>query len=280
MFSEGLENLIQATLEDGKLEENEKAALVKRAKREGVDLDELEIYINSLLQKRQRELDEKNNLRIEEYEKKKKEAIGHVCPQCGKQVPPLTLVCECGYEFTKGKEVSSVQLFFEKINNIQLTKEEIDACNKYLDPNQGMEMLKNKKRLEIISIFPVPNAKEDIIEFLAMSLPNAQKKGGLLGTKIGRILIVVLVIILLSCIAWVLGDEVGGYLVVTVIFFGIFFGMAFVSGFDNATLDHNKAAEVWRIKFDQVLMKGRSLRGDSEFTHQLDYYENQMKSKR
>jgi hypothetical protein len=38
-----------------------------------------------------------------------------------------------------------------------------------------------------------------------------------------------------------------------------------------------KAARVWRAKFDQVLMKGRSLRGDSEFTLQLDYYENQMK---
>lgn len=60
MFSKEMENLIQATLEDGVLEENEKAALIKRAQKEGVDLDELEIYINSLLQKRQRELNIKN----------------------------------------------------------------------------------------------------------------------------------------------------------------------------------------------------------------------------
>ena len=58
MFSKELENLIQATLEDGVLEDNEKAALIKRAQKEGVDLDELEIYINSLLQRRQRELKE------------------------------------------------------------------------------------------------------------------------------------------------------------------------------------------------------------------------------
>lgn len=57
MFSPELENLIQATLEDGMLEDYEKAALVKRAQAEGADLTELEIYINSILQKRKREAD-------------------------------------------------------------------------------------------------------------------------------------------------------------------------------------------------------------------------------
>ena len=54
MFSKELENLIQATLEDGILEPYEKEALVKRAKAEGVDLTELEIYINSILQKKEK----------------------------------------------------------------------------------------------------------------------------------------------------------------------------------------------------------------------------------
>lgn len=282
MFSKELENLIQATLEDGKLEENEKAALVKRAQREGVDLDELEIYINSLLQKRQRELNEKKEAQEEQYEKEKAKAVGPVCPKCGKQVPPLTLVCDCGYEFTKGKGVSSVQLLFEKINNIQLTEEELNGCKKYIDPNWGIKKYKNEKKLEIISTFPVPNTKEDIIEFLAMSLPNAHKKGGLLGTKKGRLLVVVTVLILLSCILWILCDDdmIFSIAEIFVLFFGLCLSPAFVSQFDTATLDYNKAAEVWRAKFDQVLMKGRSLRGDSEFTQQLDYYENMLNSKK
>lgn len=75
MFSKELENLIQATLEDGVLEENEKAALVKRAQREGVDLDELEIYINSLLQRRQRELNEKKHCRKNSMRKRKKKPL-------------------------------------------------------------------------------------------------------------------------------------------------------------------------------------------------------------
>ena len=55
MFSQELEDLIQATLEDGVIEDYEKAALVKRAQAEGVDLTELKIYINSIIQKRQKE---------------------------------------------------------------------------------------------------------------------------------------------------------------------------------------------------------------------------------
>ena len=112
MFSKELENLIQATLEDGVLEEYEKAALVKRAQNEGVDITELEIYINSLLQRRSRELENEKKAKREQAEKEKREAFGRKCPNCGAQVPPLTLVCDCGYEFTKGSHVSSIQLFF------------------------------------------------------------------------------------------------------------------------------------------------------------------------
>ena len=52
MFSKELENLIKATLVDGKLEDFEKAALLRRAQNEGVDPTELSIYINSILQKK------------------------------------------------------------------------------------------------------------------------------------------------------------------------------------------------------------------------------------
>ena len=50
MFSKELEELIEATLQDGILEEHEKQALLKRALLEGVDIAELVISINSKLQ--------------------------------------------------------------------------------------------------------------------------------------------------------------------------------------------------------------------------------------
>ena len=75
MFSQELEDLIQATLEDGTLEDYEKAALVKRAQAEGVDLTELEIYINSILQKRQKELEKEKSEKMARIAKEKKEAL-------------------------------------------------------------------------------------------------------------------------------------------------------------------------------------------------------------
>ena len=124
MFSKELEALINASLEDGILEEYEKAAIVKRAKSEGVDLTELEIYINSILQKRKREHDLAEDAKQEKIDQRKREAFGRVCPNCGRQVPPMTLKCECGYEFTQQRTISSIQLLSEKLSNITLTKDE------------------------------------------------------------------------------------------------------------------------------------------------------------
>ena len=249
MFSKELENLIQATLEDGILEDNEKAALVKRAEREGVDLAELEIYINSLLQKRQRELNEKKNVLDEKYEKEKKEAFGRKCPNCGAQVPPLTLKCECGYEFTKKEAVSSVQILSKKLGNKSISD-----------------------KIEIIKMFPVPNTKEDIIEFLSIAAPNSKTRGGFLwGTKLGRLILFIIVSVAIVLIANYLIDD--PLLRIFAYFVGIGGWLGVVTELDTKIFEFNEQAKAWRAKFDQVLMKGRSLRGDAEFTRQLDYYE-------
>jgi hypothetical protein len=47
-ISEELHKLIEAALVDGKLSEKEKQVLFKRAEKDGLDLDEFELYINSL----------------------------------------------------------------------------------------------------------------------------------------------------------------------------------------------------------------------------------------
>lgn len=145
MFSKELESLIQATLEDGKLEDFEKAALAKRAQAEGVDLAELEIYINSLLQRRARELNQKREEELNMLSKQKKEAFGRVCPNCGAQVQAMTLRCDCGYEFTNAKAVSSVQLLFDKLNNITLTPSDERAID-----NEQRPMFKEDVRNRII----------------------------------------------------------------------------------------------------------------------------------
>lgn len=50
-ISKELQTLIDAALEDGKLSEKEKQVLYKRAEKDGLDLDEFELYLDSLFYK-------------------------------------------------------------------------------------------------------------------------------------------------------------------------------------------------------------------------------------
>ena len=110
MFSERLENLIKAALQDGILTEQEKASIIKRAKAEGEDVDEVDIYIQSLVQKKQQELakeaQEAETARIvaqkkerearmasELEEQKQRDHIMRKCPVCGGIIPALSNVC-------------------------------------------------------------------------------------------------------------------------------------------------------------------------------------------
>jgi len=262
-----LEDLIKATLEDGKLEEYEKEALVKRAQKEGMDLVELEIYINAELQRRKRELKEKNEALDAQYEKEQKEAIGPVCPKCGKQVPPLTLVCECGYEFVKAKKESKVAILLNEINETKENKKGID------------------KILGMIAAFEVPNTKEDIVEFLSTAVPKARGGKKKLVTWAQAEPLCVVVCIGLFIIGVLLSSWIGGI--------GFWFIGALVGGglgFIVATIIINcftyypnsvefKVAQAWRNKFEEVMLKARTLKGDPEFTRQLDYYENMLNKK-
>ena len=103
------------------------------------------------------------------------------------------------------------------------------------------------------------------------------KGGGLLGTRKGRILLVTPFVIVLSIIVWIMSDkEAGGLNAFETLFFGCMALAVFATEFDKSTLRYNEMAQVWKAKFDQVLLKGRSLRADPEFTQKLDYYEKKM----
>jgi hypothetical protein len=168
--------------------------------------------------------------------------------------------------------VSSVQILSEKIQEIS---------SKPLPSSEKDDELKrrNSQIIDLISVFPVPNTKEDIIEFLSLAAPNSKFKGGLWGSVLGRIEILAII----AVIAFILsfnyfgggldGAVVGGIIVFLIAVYG---GMVCFN-IDQDSIRHNKRAEAWKVKFSQVLMKGRSLRGDPDFQKQLDYYENNIK---
>lgn len=281
MFSKELENLIQATLEDGVLEEYEKAALLKRAQAEGVDPTELQIYINSILQRRQRERAEAEDAKQAEIDRKKKEAVGRICPKCQRPVPPMTIRCQCGYEFVNTNRLSSVQIFNEKLNSITLTEAEEEEIKKTKLKDQDKKRVKMlvRKKIDIIETFPVPNTKEDIIEFLALSIAGAKKPLNFLQKKRYKIMLFILVcipitnILLPICIMLSIEQPIMG-IILGLILFPLVFGTVYRAFPSTIEEDLRNA---WRGKFKQVILKGRSLRGDAEFTQQLDYYEKLLK---
>ena len=71
MYSEELKQLIDAAVTDGKVTEKEMKVIARRAKAEGVDMDELEIYIDSCIQKKSMEGSEWNQV-ADRLEKAKK----------------------------------------------------------------------------------------------------------------------------------------------------------------------------------------------------------------
>ena len=76
-------------------------------------------------------------------------------------------------------------------------------------------------------------------------------------------------------------DDLGGMLLVGAMLVFLIAGYGGFACFlsDQDTIRHNQIASAWRDKFEQVVIKGRSLRGDPEFTQQLDYYENLLNKK-
>ena len=100
MFSEELRKLIEASLVDGVITDQERAVIRKRALLEGVDPDEVDLMLDAEIQK---------------LKKKQQEAIAKVtkCPACGEIIPTLTAICPaCGHVINASNSESKELLIF------------------------------------------------------------------------------------------------------------------------------------------------------------------------
>ena len=158
MYSNEMESLIQAVLEDGVLTEQEKRVLVNRAQKEGIDIDELEVYIQSLLQKRNQAGVDKEI----EQERSHKHGILQKCPNCGAAVESGIAKCiSCGYEFRGLNANKSSERLSKMLNDVK--------------GEDSFERL--GKQATIVSSFPIPTTKEDLLEFL-ISMTSKEKVTG------------------------------------------------------------------------------------------------------
>ena len=157
MFSKELEEVIDAAIADGVLTDKERAVLHKRAQAEGVDPDELDVVIDGRLAKKKKEEDW---LRPAPPKAAESTKVGNVmkCPNCGAPYQPGTGKCpECGHYFQNVAAVSSAQRMAEGIQKI-------------LNGPSGIlgfgELTKQNKISRYIADFPVPNSKDDMLEFI------------------------------------------------------------------------------------------------------------------
>ena len=152
MYNEKIEQLIKAALTDGVLAEKEKQVLFKRAQEEGIDLDEFEMVLDARLVELQKVEKEKIN---KSAPKSNKYGDVRKCPACGAIIGAFKGNCpECGYEFANIEANLSSRKLYQALSKAY-----------------GKE-----KKIEIIELFPVPNTKADLLEFLTALKPRVEDR--------------------------------------------------------------------------------------------------------
>ena len=264
MFSEDLQKLIEASLVDGVITDQERAVIRKRALLEGVDPDEVDLMLDAEVQK---------------LRQKQQEAVAKVkkCPACGEIIPAMSVKCPtCGYEFNNVEANKSVQNLFSMINDIYSSQED-------------SETIKEEKVKMLITNFPIPTTKEDILEFLFLGIPNskvndslfAKLGGGLLG---GIICLILMVIVALIGCQFDIKRALGFVGIIVMFAWWLPLGVAGICWFLTRErhadiVKKNRLARVWKSKCEQIIMKAKFLMGDDpRLKEKITEFENQSKS--
>jgi hypothetical protein len=179
MYNEQIENLINLALADGELTEKEKQILFKKAEAAGIDLDEFEMVLDAKLFEKQQIV----KAAAPSVAAPKSDKFGDVkkCPACGAIVQSFQTKCsDCGNEFNNIAANVSISKLFEMLNACENErKEEGNSITSAFSSMLAKGLLGDKvtdKKKSIISGFPIPNTKDDILEFLSLALPNAKVK--------------------------------------------------------------------------------------------------------
>ena len=102
----------------------------------------------------------------------------HKCPSCGELVNSFQTKCSCGYEMRGVRNVSSVLELSNKLQSLESQRGTIkykiaSICNSKQD-------IILKQKIEMINTFPIPNTKEDLLEFAILAkshLVSADRNG-------------------------------------------------------------------------------------------------------
>jgi len=193
MYNEQVEKLIEMALMDGELTEKEKQVLFKKAEAMGIDLDEFEMVLDARLFEKKQAMQASappppTSPPAPAAPKSDKYGDVKKCPSCGAIVESFKTSCGyCGHAFTNVDANSSIERLFKMLNeaeDMRVMEKQTDnpfaaiggALSDALSDISGPGKV-DRKKMEIISNFPIPTTKDDMLEFLSLALPRAQKKG-------------------------------------------------------------------------------------------------------
>lgn len=185
-MNKDLEMLIDLALADGVLTDKEKHVLFKKAETLGVDQDEFEMVLDAKLHLAQKQTTQANIPQPpvqEQMQEKKSDKFGDMkkCPSCGSPVSSFTTRCQdCGHDFKNVQSNSSINKLFELLNEAERTRSSSTGnIFSMLQSAIGVSDV-DKKKMEIISSYPIPTSKDDMLEFLALAAPKTKTIGNFL----------------------------------------------------------------------------------------------------
>jgi hypothetical protein len=181
-----IENLINMALADGEVTEKERAIVLRKAEALGLDKDEVEMILDGkiALFNKTTATTINNNSPIK---------AGNIvkCPSCGSSVNSFQTKCpDCSHEFRNLEASSSLQMLQQEFIKIETESRDNyfkKGMDKIIFPS-GREMQKGsaqdeleiegtivERKIQLISSFPIPNTKEDLLEILAIGVSEAKK---------------------------------------------------------------------------------------------------------
>ncbi len=178
-YTEKMKAFIETAIADGELEEKEIAFLRRKAEELGDDPDEVEMTAKAEMA-----------YLLKEEKKKKSSKHGDLrkCSSCGAPVESFSVVCaECGHEFSNVEAPQSISELSKVLQDIakgvRQEKENlaVDKWNAHLKNPLNIAKEMNDLQSSVISTFPVPTTKEDILEFLSVAVGEAMKKPNKVG---------------------------------------------------------------------------------------------------
>lgn len=194
MYNEQLEKLIEMALMDGDLTEKEKQILFKKAESFGVDLDEFEMVLEARLYEKKQSIKSSEPPAPVPAAAPKSDKLGDIkkCPACGAMVGSFQALCsDCGHEFNNMEATSSVQNLYKELMRVEEEERNrpkessgVKSLSSIItgreDPLAEFKLNARiyKRKISVVSIFPVPNTKADILEFMAMAVSEGGKKIG------------------------------------------------------------------------------------------------------